>query len=88
MRVRDIIRQLEERYDPDDHLVIAWWPRHLFRDPHDLDPWGGIVQAALWNLAVEKLDRDGWQTSVDPVGGVYDVVQRLIDEVSRPEDGR
>lgn len=83
MKVKDIIRQLSERYEPDTELVIAWWDRHLFHDERDADEYGipDVVSRQVWDETVRRIDGDGWE---DAVNGVYDLIDRAIAGTPHP----
>lgn len=45
MKTRDIIQRLQERYQPDDNLVIFWWDRECFdlTTADDTNVWDSVV---------------------------------------------
>jgi hypothetical protein len=45
MRVRDIIQSLQERYQPDDNLVVFWWDNSTFdiATEDELKVWDSVV---------------------------------------------
>ena len=51
MKVRELMNYLNEAYDPDDALIVAWWDRDHF-DTADMTP-------EQWVDAADNIDIEG-----------------------------
>ena len=82
MKVKDIIKCLQETYQPDDELVIAWWARDLFQVP-DMDTQDKDREPTVeeWAVAVGYADDYGFGDHADSI--MYDIVNGyVIDAVA------
>jgi hypothetical protein len=56
MKVKNIIEVLQETYDPDEELVIAWWGPELFEEMSD--GVGREYPREVWRQAARQVDED------------------------------
>lgn len=77
MKVKDIITRLQETYQPDDELVIAWWARDLFLVPDKHDETGHREPTPEeWSEAVAMFDDRGFGDHADMI--LYDTVGDFV----------
>lgn len=69
MKVSQIIKTLQENYDPDDVVVVAWWDKGLFSQANDMG-------ADDWEAAAYDMENMSWSNTHDELS---DVLDRWID---------
>ena len=53
MRVSELIKNLQERYNPDDELVVDYWDKDL------IEQWNGSpIDDLLWSEFVERVHEE------------------------------
>lgn len=62
MRTQDIIQRLQERYQPDDNLVIFWWDKECFGITND-------DEIKVWNSVVADIE-EGFLPAEEHLGEV------------------
>jgi hypothetical protein len=67
MKVRELMNYLNENYDPDDAIVVAWWDRDHF-DTADMTP-------EQWVDATDKVDIDWSLTKQWLDDALYDYLE-------------
>lgn len=82
MRVGEIIKYLQEKYDENDDIVIAWWDRELFAQyDHDKDEEFPLTKDE-WSRAMEMMERDagGWADDISE--RAYDFIRFYVDKAT------
>lgn len=57
MKVKDVIKLLQDNYFDDEHIICVWWDKVAFDGylPNDEEPEGD-VPTAYWNVVAEQYE--------------------------------
>ena len=85
MKVKHIITRLQETYQPDDELVIAWWDRDLFLVLDETGDRNPTLEE--WADTVAIIDDNGFGDHADAI--MFDVIYEQVLETihNAPEGG-
>ena len=73
MKVRDLIKTLQNTLDPDEEIIVDWWDRKCFSRVWDVDgdtTTDGYPPVEQWERAVKQWEdwsRDGTNNITDEV---------------------
>lgn len=71
MLVKDIIKQLQENYQPDDELIVAYWDKQIVEGFADV-----VLTDDGWGEVIELLDSQEFPNG-DPINdAVYEVLDK------------
>jgi len=82
MKISDIVEHLQEKYDPNDEIVIAWWDRDLFAK-YDPDKDDDIpLTKKEWTRALELMARDSSAWSDNISEKMYDFIRYYTEKAT------
>ena len=82
MKISDIVEHLQEKYHPNDEIVIAWWDRDLF-PKYDPDKDDDIpLTNKEWSRALELMARDSSSEADNISEKMYDFIKYYTDKAT------
>lgn len=82
MKISDIVEHLQEKYHPNDEIVIAWWDRDLF-PKYDPDKDDDIpLSKEEWTRALELMARDSSSWADNISEKMYDFIKYYTDKAT------
>lgn len=82
MKISDIVEHLQEKYEPNDEIVIAWWDRDLFSN-YDPDKDDDIpLTKEEWSLALTLMARESSAWSDNISEKMYDFIKYYTEKAT------
>lgn len=76
-KVSEIIKALQEMYNPDDKIIAMWWDRNLPYLEH-------TVSEKVWSDVLDKLEFEQFEI---PSGMIWDTIAEAIEAYYKKNGG-
>lgn len=77
MKVKELIEDLQNRYNPEAELIVAYWDRETVEG---FLGEGGTLSEETWNSFVGSYDEDNYSWSSSAAESFVEVLERELDE--------